>query len=142
MSISGHCLEDLSLGQSAERVWTVSEATIAAFAEVSGDQNPLHLDEAAAATGPFHGRVAHGMLAAGYISAVLGCQLPGAGAVYLAQSLRFLRPVRIGDELRVKVTVTAIDEAKGHVTLSTLCAVGRKTVVDGEARVMVARRNG
>ena len=135
-------LEELSLGQSAQRSWTVSEATIAAFAEVSGDANPLHMDETFAAKGPFHGRVAHGMLAASYISAVLGMQLPGPGAVYLSQSLRFLRPVRIGDEVVVTVTVKAIDAGKSHVTLSTRCVVGRKAVVDGEAMVLVSGRSG
>jgi len=138
--MSGLCLEDLGLGQSAERTWTVDAAAIDAFAAVSGDDNPLHTDEAYAATGPFHGRVAHGMLAASYISAVLGAQLPGAGAIYLAQTLRFLRPVRIGDEVKVTVTVTGIDPAKARVTLSTRCAVGRKSVVDGEAQVLVSRR--
>jgi 3-hydroxybutyryl-CoA dehydratase len=140
-SISGFQLEDLSPGQSAEHSWTVTEETINAFAEVSGDRNPLHLDAAYAASSPFKARIAHGMLAASYISAVLGMQLPGPGAIYLDQSLRFLRPVRIGDEVRVTVTVKTIDAAKAHVILATVCAVGRKTVVDGEAVVMVSRRS-
>ncbi len=140
-SLSGHRLEDLSVGQTAQRSWAVTEAAIAAFAEVSGDANPLHLDEAFAAESPFKGRIAHGMLLASHISAVLGLQLPGSGAIYLSQSLRFLRPVRIGDQVDVTITVTAIDTVKTQVSLSTVCAVGRKRVVDGEAVVMVSRRS-
>src|SRR5271170_4522447 len=97
--LAGLCLEDLSVGQSAARTRTVTEADIVAFAAVTGDENPVHMDEAYAAATPFKGRIAHGMLSAGYISAVLGVDLPGPGAIYLSQSLRFRRPVRIGDEV-------------------------------------------
>jgi 3-hydroxybutyryl-CoA dehydratase len=138
--LTGLFLEDLSLGQSAEREWTVSEATIAAFAEVSGDANPVHLDEDYAAGTAFKGRIAHGMLAGSYISAVIGMQLPGPGTIYLSQALKFRRPVRIGDRVLARVSVTAIDEGKAHVTLSTLCSVNGKAVVEGEAVVMVSRR--
>jgi 3-hydroxybutyryl-CoA dehydratase len=138
--LAGLCLEDLSVGQSAERSRTVSEADIEAFANVTGDRNPVHLDEAYARTTTFQGRIAHGMLSAGYISAVLGVDLPGPGAIYLSQSLRFRRPVRIGDTVEAKVTVAAIDMDKGRVTLQTVCSVGGKAVVDGEAVVMVSRR--
>jgi 3-hydroxybutyryl-CoA dehydratase len=140
--MAGFCLEDLSVGQSASRARTVSEADIAAFAAVTGDENPVHLDEAYAATTPFKGRIAHGMLSAGYISAVLGVDLPGPGAIYLSQTLRFRRPVHIGDEVVAQVTVSAIDAEKARVTLQTVCSVAGKTVVDGEAVVMVSRRGG
>ena len=139
--MTGLCLEDLSVGLSAERSHTVTEADIAAFAVVSGDDNPLHLDEAYAAATPFKGRIAHGMLAAGYLSAVLGTQLPGPGSVYLTQSLRFRRPVRIGDVVTARVKVIAIDTDKARVTLETVCLVADKTVIDGEAVVMVERRS-
>ncbi|MDR3509989.1 MAG: MaoC family dehydratase [Caulobacteraceae bacterium] len=139
--MTGLYLEDLSLDQSAERVWTVTDAVIKAFAEVSGDHNPLHLDEAFAETTAFKGRIAHGMLAASYISAVIGMQLPGPGTIYLSQALKFRRPVRIGDEVSVSVRVIAIDPDKAHVTLATLAQVAGKTVVDGEAVVMVSRRS-
>jgi 3-hydroxybutyryl-CoA dehydratase len=138
--LAGLCLEDLSVGQSAVRSRTVSEADIEAFAEVTGDLNPVHLDEAYAKETTFKGRIAHGMLSAGYISAVLGVDLPGPGAIYLSQSLRFRRPVRIGDTVEAKVTVAAIDLDKGRVTLQTVCSVGGKAVVDGDAVVMVSRR--
>jgi 3-hydroxybutyryl-CoA dehydratase len=138
--LTGFHLEDLSVGQSAERRHLVTDAVIRAFAEVSGDENPLHLDDAFALTTPFKGRVAHGMLAGAYISAVLGTSLPGPGAVYLSQSLSFRRPVRPGDEVTALVTVSAIDEAKGWVTLSTVCKVAGKAVVTGQAVVVVSRR--
>jgi 3-hydroxybutyryl-CoA dehydratase len=140
--VAGLCLEDLSVGRSAARTRTVSEADIVAFAEVTGDTNPVHLDEAYAAATRFGGRIAHGMLAAGFISAVLGVDLPGPGAIYLSQSLRFRRPVRIGDTVEAKATVSAIDGAKAQVTLETVCTVAGKVVVDGEAVVMVSRRGG
>jgi 3-hydroxybutyryl-CoA dehydratase len=118
----------------------VTAADIDAFAGVTGDVNPVHLDDAYARTTPFGGRIAHGMLSAGYISAVLGVKLPGPGAIYLNQSLRFRRPVKIGDPVTAVVTVKALDKAKGHATLETLCVVNGKTVVEGEALIMVPRR--
>lgn len=136
----GAYLEDLEIGQSAELKRTVSAADVEAFAAVTGDTNPVHLDEAYAAATPFKGRIAHGMLSAGYISAVLGTQLPGPGAIYVSQSLSFRRPVRIGDEVTAEVKVTAIDPARGRVTFATACVVGGKTVVEGEAVVIVPKR--
>jgi 3-hydroxybutyryl-CoA dehydratase len=140
--LAGFCLEDLRVGQSAERTHTVTEADIAAFAQVSGDANPVHMDEAYAAATPFKGRIAHGMLSAAYISAVLGEQLPGHGAIYVSQALRFRRPVRIGDEVTTRVTITAVDTEKARVNLDTVCLVAGKPVVDGEAVLMVSRRGG
>jgi 3-hydroxybutyryl-CoA dehydratase len=138
--MQGLFLEDLSVGQSAQLVRAVSEADIVAFAQVTGDTNPVHLDADYAATTSFGERIAHGMLSAGHISAVLGTVLPGPGAVYLSQNLAFKRPVKIGAEVTAKVTVTAIDAAKARVTLATVCQVAGKTVVDGEAVVLVPRR--
>jgi len=138
--MQGLFLEELSVGQSAELVRTVAEADIVAFADVTGDNNPVHLDADYAAGTSFGERIAHGMLSAGYISAVLGTTLPGPGAIYLSQSLAFKRPVKIGAEVTARVTVTAIDEAKGRVTLDTTCLVGGKAVVGGEAVVMVPRK--
>jgi 3-hydroxybutyryl-CoA dehydratase len=138
--LAGYHLEDLSVGQCAERRYIVTPETIEAFAAVSGDTNPVHLDEAHAASTPFKGRIAHGMLSGAYISAVLGTTLPGPGAIYLSQNLRFRRPVRIGDEVTAQVRVTAIDAVKARVTLATVCEVAGKAVVTGEAVVTVARR--
>ena len=138
--MQGLFFEDLSVGASAEMSRQVSAADIEAFAEVSGDVNPVHLDAAYAATTPFGERIAHGMLSAAYISAVLGTKLPGPGAIYLSQSLRFRRPVKIGDLVTARATVTALDEQKGRVTLETVCIVDGKTVADGEALVIAPRR--
>jgi 3-hydroxybutyryl-CoA dehydratase len=136
----GLFLEELSVGQSAQLVRTVGEADIVAFAAVTGDTNPVHLDADYAATTSFGQRIAHGMLSAGYISAVLGTTLPGPGAVYLSQTLTFKRPVRIGDEVTARATVRAIDAAKARVTLATVCLVNGKPVLDGEAVVLVPRQ--
>lgn len=132
--------EDLSEGQSAEMTRVATAAVVEAFAELSGDVNPVHLDEDYARTTDFGGRIAHGMLAGAYISAVIGTQLPGPGAVYLSQSLKFRRPVRLGDEVTARVTVKELDRRRGHATLTTVCQVNGKTVADGEAWIMVPRR--
>ncbi len=138
---TGLCLEDLSLGQSAAMTRIVTEADLVAFAAVTGDDNPVHLDEAYAAATPFKGRIAHGMLSAGYISAVIGTQLPGPGSIYVSQALRFRRPVRIGDEVITRVEITAIDQERARVSLNTVCSVAGKVVVEGEAQIMAPRRN-
>jgi 3-hydroxybutyryl-CoA dehydratase len=138
--MSGARLEDLEIGQTAELRRTVTAADLDAFAAVTGDSNPVHLDEAYAAATPFKGRIAHGMLSAGYISAVLGTELPGPGAIYVSQTLNFRRPVRIGDEVTAEVKVVAIDPARARVTFATQCVVAGKTVVEGEAVVVVPRR--
>jgi len=138
--LAGYCLEDLSLGQSAERTHVVSEADITAFAEVSGDFNPVHMDEAFAATTQFKGRIAHGMLSAAYISALIAAELPGAGSIYLSQALRFRRPVRIGDAVVTRVSVAEIDERRARVMLKTECLVADVVVLEGEAVVMAPRR--
>jgi 3-hydroxybutyryl-CoA dehydratase len=140
--VKGLFLEDLSVGQSAELSKTVTEKDIASFAEVTGDNNPVHLDETYAAATPFKTRIAHGMLSAGYISAVIGTRLPGPGAIYIGQNLRFKRPVKIGDAVTATATITAIDAEKARVTLETVCTVDGKPVVEGEATIMVPRREG
>ncbi len=132
-------MEDLAVGQAAELTREVRGADLDAFAAVTGDDNPIHLDEAYAAATPFGGRVAHGMLAAGYISAVIGTKLPGPGAIYVSQTLRFRRPVRIGDAVTARVEITALDGKRARVILATVCRVNGKAVVEGEAEVMVPR---
>lgn len=138
--MQGKFFEELSLGQSAEQAFAVTEDVIVKFAEVSGDDNPVHLDEAFAATTPFGGRIAHGMLSAGFISAVIGTKLPGYGSIYLSQSMRFRRPVKIGDTVVARATITALDAEKARATLETVCQVDGKTVVEGEAVIMVPRK--
>ena len=136
----GLFLEDLTVGQSAEARRTVTADDIDRFAAVSGDHNPVHVDEAYAAATPFKSRIAHGMLAGAFISALLGDELPGAGAIYISQSLKFRRPIHIGDEVTTRGEITAIDARHGHVTMKTTCSVGGKPAVTGEAVMLVAKR--
>lgn len=135
----GRYFEEIALGDVAEQSRTITEADILAFAAASGDFNPVHFDEAYATTTAFGGRIAHGMLSASHFSALLGMRLPGPGAIYLSQTLAFKRPVRIGDSVTARVTVTARDDAKGRITLACVAEVGGKTVIDGEAVVMAPR---
>ncbi len=134
------CIEDMEIGMVRYLQKQISDRDIQMFAEASGDHNPVHLDEDYAQATVFQGRVAHGMLTASLISAVIGEQLPGHGAVYLAQSLKFMAPVRPGDLVRAAVQVTAIDHARRRVTLETLCAVGDTVVLKGEALVLAPSR--
>lgn len=132
--------EDLSEGMSASFSRTVTESDIVLFAGVSGDMNPVHLDAEYAEKTVFKGRIAHGMLSAAFISTVLGTKLPGPGTVYLAQSLKFKAPVRIGDTVTATCEVVSLDGEKKRATLRTVCTVGGKPVVEGEALVMVPAR--
>ena len=131
-----YSFDELQVGQQASRTWTVSTATIEAFAAVTGDHNRAHLDEAYAQTTTFKGRIAHGMLTAGYISAVLANQLPGPGTIYLSQDLRFRAPVRPGDQVTVQVTVRELLAEKRRVVLETVAKVGEKVVAEGTAVVL------
>jgi 3-hydroxybutyryl-CoA dehydratase len=140
MSKTGKFFDELSVGDAAEMSFSVTEQVIEAFAEVSGDDNPVHLDEDFAKTTSFGTRIAHGMLSGAYISAVIGTRLPGYGSIYLSQTMRFRRPVKIGDEVSVKATITALDADKGRATIETIATVGGKAVVEGEALVMPPRR--
>ncbi len=136
----GYYLEDLSVGQSSSFAKTLTDADILFYVGISGDTNPIHIDQDMAAASPFKSRIAHGMLSAAFISAVLGTQLPGPGCIYLSQNLKFKAPVRIGETVTATATITAIDEARRKVTLLTQCTVGGTVVIDGEAVVMVDRR--
>jgi 3-hydroxybutyryl-CoA dehydratase len=131
-------IDEIQVGQSAELAKTVTETDIALFAGVTGDFNAVHIDAVAAAQSRFGERIAHGMLSAGFISAVLGMRLPGAGSVYLSQSLKFTKPVRIGDTVTARVEVLEVVATKRRVRLATTCRnQNGETVVEGEAVVMV-----
>lgn len=136
-SLNGYYFEELSIGQSAVFGKTVTEADIAAFAGVSGDTNPVHLNEEYAKNTMFKGRIAHGMLSAAFISTVFGTKLPGPGCIYVSQSLKFKAPVKIGDTVMARVEVTALNPEKKFATFKTTCSVGDKVVLDGEANLMV-----
>ena len=134
-----YALEELIVGMSASYCHTITEDDVRTFADVTGDHNPLHLDEAFAQATRFKGRIVHGMLTASYFSTALAI-LPGPGTIYLSQSLHFRAPVRIGDTVEARVTVTEIVGDKGRVVLKTECRVGDTVVVDGEAMALVPKR--
>jgi 3-hydroxybutyryl-CoA dehydratase len=138
--LRGKYVDELSEGMSAVFTKTVTEADIVLFAGISGDTNPVHLDEQFAKGTMFKGRIAHGMLTAAFISAVLGAKLPGPGSIYLSQSLKFKAPVRIGDTVRAKVVATTIDKEKGRCTFATTAYVGDTLVLEGEAQILVPKR--
>lgn len=137
---TGTFYEDLQVGQTASLGKTITEADIVMYAAVSLDTNPVHLNAEAAQQSMFGERIAHGMLSAGLISAVLGTQLPGPGTIYLRQSLRFTAPVKIGDTVTATVEVTALQPERKRATLKTTCTVGGKPVIEGEATVQVPAR--
>lgn len=136
----GYILEELYLGMTAEKTVEISEARVAGFAEASDDFNPLHMDEAFAAKTAYRGRIAHGLLSASIGSAVVGTMLPGAGAIFLGQTLSFRKPVRIGDILVARVTVATIDAESARVVLKAEGLVDGEVVMEGEAEVRVPRR--
>lgn len=140
MSLRTLFFEDLSLGMSETLMRTVMATTVTQFAEVSGDNNPIHLSEDYAASTRFGQRIAHGMFTASLISAVIGTRLPGPGAVYLSQTLRFLAPVRIGDVVSAVVEVAELQEKGRRVRLECHCLVDTRRVLEGEAWVMVPGR--
>ena len=134
-------IEDLTVGMTASLAKTVTEADIILFAGISTDINSVHLNEEFAKTTPFGGRIAHGMLSASFISAALGAKLPGPGTIYLAQNLKFKAPVRAGDTVTATVTITEIIPEKKRIKLDTVCTVGGKAVIEGDATVMFPSRN-
>ena len=138
--VYSHRFEDLELGMSASVSRTVSEVDILMFAGVSGDTNPVHLDQEFAASTMFGGRIAHGMLSAGLISAVFGTRLPGPGSIYLSQTLKFKAPVKIGDTVVARVTVKELKTEKRRAVFSTVCSVGSTVVLDGEAELLIPAR--
>jgi 3-hydroxybutyryl-CoA dehydratase len=139
--LTGYFFEDLHIGQNATVGKTITEADILLYAAVSTDTNPIHIDAEAAKQSIFGERIAHGMLTAGLISAVLGTRLPGPGSLYMRQSLRFAAPVKIGDRVLATATVTALNPERKRATLSTVCTVGDEVVIDGEAYVQVPSRS-
>jgi 3-hydroxybutyryl-CoA dehydratase len=141
MSIqTGYFFEDLQVGQTAEYGRTVTEADIVLFSGISGDTNPVHLNEDFASKTMFKGRIAHGMLSVGFISTVFGTKLPGPGCIYITQNLRFKAPVRIGDTVVARVECTELFPEKKRASFKTTCSVGNAVVIDGEATVMVPSR--
>ncbi len=138
--LHGYYLEDLSVGMTSIFAKTVTEADIVMFAGVSGDTNPVHINQLFAEGTIFKGRIAHGMLSASFISTVVGTRLPGPGCIYISQDLRFRAPVRAGDTVVARATVKEILPERRRVVLATVCTIGDTVVIDGEATMMVANR--
>ena len=130
-------IQEMKIGDSASTVKTIGESDVYLFAGITGDLNPAHTDEVSASKTPFGGRIAHGILSAGLISAVLGMKLPGPGTIYLGQELKFTKPVHIGDTVTATATVSEIVAEKNIVKLETICTnQNGDVVVKGMATVM------
>ncbi len=138
--LHGYYLEDLKLGMTAVYAKTITDADIVLFAGISGDTNPLHLNSEFANGTRFEGRVAHGMLTASLISAVIGTKLPGPGCIYMSQTIRWSAPVRAGDTVVARVTITDINREKERVLMDTTCSVGEDVVLEGECLAKVPAR--
>ena len=137
----GYKFEDLSVGMTHQTEHVITENDIELFAQVSGDRNPLHMDDEFAKHTPFGQRIAHGALTASYISGILGNDLPGPGSIFVGLNMRFRRPVYIGSHVTVKVEVTEMKERGNRVTLKVSCNVDGKAAISGEAMVMVPSRD-
>ena len=130
-------IQELKIGDSASMAKTISEADVYLFAGITGDHNPAHVNEHASSQTPFGGRIAHGILSAGLISAVLAMKLPGPGTIYLGQDLKFTKPVRFGDTVTATCTVTELLPEKNIVKLDTTCTnQNGEVVIKGMATVM------
>ncbi len=133
----GFFIEDLKLNQEATLTKTITKNDINTFADVTGDHNPVHMDEEYAKKTIFKKRIAHGFLSASLISTVIANKLPGPGSIYLRQNLKFLAPVFIGDLLTVKVKVISLQIERKRVTLLTECFKSEKKILTGEAEILV-----
>lgn len=129
--------ESIEIGMTAQYSQTITDADIKSYAGLSGDHNPVHIDEAYAADSRFKKRIAHGLMSAGFFSALFGTKLPGPGCVYVSQTLNFKRPVYINDTVTAIVTVTNVDPKQRRVFFETVCRVGSKSVIDGNAEIYV-----
>lgn len=138
--ITEACLETLEVGQSYTTVNVVSDSDVIKFSEVTGDVNPIHLDEEYGKKSMFGERIAHGMISASYISAIFGTKFPGPGSIYLSQSLKFKAPVMIGATVETTVKITDLNTRRKRVTLECVCKVGETIVLTGEAQLMVPSR--
>ena len=139
-TLHGYYFEDLEEGMNDVFAKTITDADIITFAGISGDTNPVHLNHEFASETMFEGRIAHGMLTAAFISTVIGTKLPGPGCIYVSQNLRFKAPVRTGETVTAICTITKLIPEKHFIEMKTICTVGGKTVVDGEALIMVPTR--
>lgn len=136
-SVGGYYFNEIEIGQVYDFTKIITKEDVHIFAQATGDNNPIHIDEDYAKTTIFGECIAHGILTAGVVSSVIGTKMPGPGCIYISQNMQFKRPVKIGAELNVKVEILTKDEKKNYVTISTNAFVGGKSVLTGEATVMV-----
>jgi len=130
-------IEEIRIGMEVSYIHTITDADVREFSEISGDKNPIHLNDEYAKKSRFKKRIAHGLMSASYFSALFGTKLPGEGAIYVSQSLQFKRAVYLGDTVTATVIVKGIDLNKRRVFFRTVCKVKNKIVIDGEAELYI-----
>lgn len=130
-------IEEIEAGMTASYSQTITDADIKDFAGISGDKNPVHMDEVYAKESRFERRIAHGMLSSSFFSALFGTQLPGRGCVYVSQNLKFRKPVYIGDTVTATIEVTSVDFERRRVFFDTYCKVGKSKVITGTAEIYI-----
>ena len=140
--LHGYYFEDLQVGMDDAYAKTITDADVITFAGISGDTNPVHLNHEFASETLFEGQVAHGMLTASFISTVIGTKLPGPGCIYVSQNLRFMAPVKVGDTVTATCTISRLIPEKHMIEMETICSVGVKTVLDGQATILVPTKAG
>ena len=140
--LHGLYFEDLEEGMRDAYAKTITDADVITFSGISGDTNPVHLNHEFASETLFEGQVAHGMLTASFISTVIGTKLPGPGCIYVSQNLRFMAPVKVGDTVTATCTISRLIPEKHMIEMETICSVGGKTVLDGQATILVPTKAG
>jgi 3-hydroxybutyryl-CoA dehydratase len=130
-------IEEITVGMSESYTQTITDENVVSFANISGDKNPIHIDEAYAKVSRFKRRIAHGMISSSFFSALFGTKLPGAGCLYISQNLNFKKVVYIGDTVTATVIVKKVDIVNKRVAFDTICKVGHRTVIDGEAELYI-----
>ena len=139
--LHGFFIEDLKVGQEAILSKTITEADIANFSGVTGDNNPVHISDDFASKTIFKKRVAHGFFTASLISTLIATKLPGPGSIYISQTLKFLAPAYIGDNILTRVIIQKIDKEKRRVNLLTECFISNKKILTGEAEILVDKKS-
>lgn len=132
-------IDTLEIGMTATYSQTITDADIKSFAGISGDNNPVHMNDEFAIESQFGRRIAHGLLSASFFSALFGTKIPGPGCVYVSQNLKFLRPVYLNDTVTASVTIKGIDKEKRRVFFDTVCIVKSKKVISGEAELYLPK---
>lgn len=130
-------IEEINVGMSASYSQIITENDVVAFSNVSGDKNPIHLDDDYAKNSRYRNKIAHGLLSASFFSKLFGTELPGEGCVYVSQNLNFKRPVYIGDTVTATILVQSVDMANKRIFFDTICKVNNKIVIDGNAEIFI-----